>query len=357
MLLADALQQFVNSAYSNTTNLKIDLIEYSTKVQTINEGCTNKSELLENIKSDSDTALNHLLDPIVTEYNGVLALNHEMEERWNEYKETFGGERFPGNALKTAEARINNIKANDEDRKVYLVNLTNGICSDSYDAQVGKEYLKNKIVPNTNKVYDVIFGINEDDYVSNSEYIVFVPNNTDYGHTYFTSAEDDKNIKETYQEILEDILNDACDVQEKLEVKFKDYIEIKENNEIYLKYIQPNSTQEMIKENVITNGTIKMFRGSQEISDSKAKGYTGEKMGIDLHGERKSYTLCVMGDTDGNGNVDMSDLLRINKHRINKQFLSEENLIAGDVNKDDKVDLKDLLRVNKFRLGKITQFK
>ena len=60
-----------------------------------------------------------------------------------------------------------------------------------------------------------------------------------------------------------------------------------------------------------------------------------------------------MGDADGDGLADLNDILKINKHRLNKAKLENEYLLAGDVNKDNQVDLKDILQINKFRLGKI----
>ena len=65
------------------------------------------------------------------------------------------------------------------------------------------------------------------------------------------------------------------------------------------------------------------------------------------------YTIAINGDTNGDGESDIKDLLAVNKHRLGKALLKNEYETAGDVNKDGKVDIKDLLQINKFRLGKI----
>ena len=77
---------------------------------------------------------------------------------------------------------------------------------------------------------------------------------------------------------------------------------------------------------------------------------------ISLNNQLYEYTIVVKGDTNGDGESNLKDLLQINKHRLNKSKLTAEYLLAGDVNKDNEVNLKDLLQVNKYRLGKIKEF-
>ena len=58
------------------------------------------------------------------------------------------------------------------------------------------------------------------------------------------------------------------------------------------------------------------------------------------------------GDVNGDGVVDFTDMLEINKHRLGKERLTGKYLEAADVNGDEEVDFKDMLRINKYRLGK-----
>ena len=80
---------------------------------------------------------------------------------------------------------------------------------------------------------------------------------------------------------------------------------------------------------------------------------TGTKIKTTVNNQEVIYTIIVTGDTNGDGQADLKDILSINKHRLNKAQLTDEYLLAGDVNADGKVDLKDLLQINKYRLGKI----
>jgi hypothetical protein len=69
--------------------------------------------------------------------------------------------------------------------------------------------------------------------------------------------------------------------------------------------------------------------------------------------DNSSYTIVVSGDTNGDGQAELKDILAINKHRLNKVKLTGEYLLAGDVNGDGEVNLRDILQINKYRLGKI----
>ena len=45
----------------------------------------------------------------------------------------------------------------------------------------------------------------------------------------------------------------------------------------------------------------------------------------------------------------------MNKHRLNKKILEGEYLVAGDVTGDNKINIRDIVKVNKYRLNKIIQ--
>ncbi len=60
----------------------------------------------------------------------------------------------------------------------------------------------------------------------------------------------------------------------------------------------------------------------------------------------------VYGDVTGDGKVDIEDIFKVNKHRLNKEKLEGNDFIAGDVNHDGQIDFQDILEMNKYRLGK-----
>ena len=129
----------------------------------------------------------------------------------------------------------------------------------------------------------------------------------------------------------------------------------------FVKGIQPNTTiAKMKSEEVIkTNAdTIEILKGNEKIETGII--CTGYKLKVTKETntkgkETKEYTLVVRGDCDGNGKADFKDMLKINKHRLNKVKLQGEYLKSGELTGDEEVNFKDMLRINKFRLNKITE--
>ena len=123
----------------------------------------------------------------------------------------------------------------------------------------------------------------------------------------------------------------------------KDYI---------IKNIQPKTLLSNFKQNITTNATIiKVLDNTTELLNNDIIG-----TGLQLLLENKvSYTLVVKGDCNGDGQVNIQDILSINKHRLEKVQLKDEYLTASDVNEDSKADIRDILQINKYRLEKINK--
>ena len=178
-----------------------------------------------------------------------------------------------------------------------------------------------------------------------TNYTITDGNNLTAGKTKVTVSYTEKNItKTTSQNII---------VNEKLKVTVNEYNTEKLNGIIYLENINSKTTLKEIKNNINTNGTIKVYKDNKEITDSTTKISTGMKIKVTLNNENYESTIVVKGDTNGDGEADIKDILAINKHRLNKVKLKDEYLLAGDVTKDGVTDIKDLLKINKYRLHKI----
>ena len=124
--------------------------------------------------------------------------------------------------------------------------------------------------------------------------------------------------------------------------------------ESYITKINPKTTIQELKNNIQTNaGTIEIYSKNNELLEEDDAAATGMRIKFILNGKQEEYTLVVTGDTDGNGDATFSDILQINKHRLNKVSLVEEYLKAGDVDGNGKIEFNDILKINKYRLGKI----
>lgn len=81
---------------------------------------------------------------------------------------------------------------------------------------------------------------------------------------------------------------------------------------------------------------------------------TGDVITLTNGKDTINYTAVIYGDNNGDGNVTILDLLRIQKHLLGNSNLSNIELTASDTNKDGNVNIVDLLRIQKHILGSIT---
>ena len=123
-----------------------------------------------------------------------------------------------------------------------------------------------------------------------------------------------------------------------------------EIEEDFIYNIQPNTTYNEFAQNINSNTEYELKDNENKIEETDIVK-TGQTITV---GE-DTYMLVVAGDVNGDGKADIKDILRINRHRLNKNNLTDCYLQAGDVNEDGKADIKDLLRINRYRLGKINE--
>ena len=86
-----------------------------------------------------------------------------------------------------------------------------------------------------------------------------------------------------------------------------------------------------------------------EISENKILS-TGMTLKLKGNGE-KTYTIVIYGDNNGDGNIDIVDLLKVQKDILGVNKLTDGYREAADVNKDGVVDIIDLLKIQKHILG------
>ena len=121
-------------------------------------------------------------------------------------------------------------------------------------------------------------------------------------------------------------------------------------DDIYIKNIEPNTQYSEFLKEFSSDVTFTVKENGIEISPTILI-----KTGQILTYETSNYKLVVLGDTNGDGKADITDILAINKHRLNKKILTGEFGKAADANKDGTIDIRDILYINKYRLNKITE--
>ena len=113
---------------------------------------------------------------------------------------------------------------------------------------------------------------------------------------------------------------------------------------------------EFIK-NVATNGnvTIKNKNGTQVNTTDIVK--TGDIINIKAGNNEEEYRISVLGDTNGDGNVNVIDVARIFQHYRGKNKIAESEkyyILAGDTVGDDNIKLNDVAKLFQYVRGKIS---
>jgi hypothetical protein len=124
-------------------------------------------------------------------------------------------------------------------------------------------------------------------------------------------------------------------------------------------------------QNVITNmprnTTVSTFISSINKADTVNVSIKKSLNGIDLTGNDNIGTgavvfinsnnnpielkVCIKGDMDGSGNIDLIDLTKLKKHLIKSELLEDLYLEAGDLSGKGSVTISDLIKIKKHLLG------
>lgn len=99
--------------------------------------------------------------------------------------------------------------------------------------------------------------------------------------------------------------------------------------------------------------------GSIEITDADGKaltGYVGTACQVRVYDNNDkltaTYQIILYGDTNGDGQVNALDLLRVQKNILGVSKLKDLYQVAADTGRNDKIDALDLLQVQKQIIGK-----
>ena len=124
------------------------------------------------------------------------------------------------------------------------------------------------------------------------------------------------------------------------------------NDGTYIYGINNKETTNLIEEIKNKNASsVIEFKDSKGVIKQTKTFNTGDILTVTIGSDTKTYKLVVSGDTNGDGKIDILDLLKIQKNILESSKLEKEYLNAADVNLDTKVDILDLLKVQKHILG------
>jgi hypothetical protein len=100
------------------------------------------------------------------------------------------------------------------------------------------------------------------------------------------------------------------------------------------------------------NETLEVVDNKGKVLSGSALVGTGAK--INLYENNKlidSVTVVILGDVDGNGIVDTTDVVRVKAAFLGTFTLSDAETLAADVDKSGVIDTTDYMRVKSHFIG------
>ena len=121
--------------------------------------------------------------------------------------------------------------------------------------------------------------------------------------------------------------------------------------------ISPKTKLSTFKSNIAVSTVITQRVYNTDNKEIKEEEYVGTGMKYKLLAEEeceiKEYTLVVTGDITGSGEVGVTDLLKLKRHIIGLETLTETPLMAADLNYSDTVTITDLFKMKQAIIGMI----
>ena len=123
--------------------------------------------------------------------------------------------------------------------------------------------------------------------------------------------------------------------------------------ENYITKINKKTLANTIKNSLISEGATKVIITNAEGIEIKDQDIlaTDYKLEITANEETKIYILSVKGDTSGDGEVTILDLLQVQKHIKGAKKLNSAARLSGDTSGDNEVTILDLLQIQKHIKG------
>ncbi len=129
-----------------------------------------------------------------------------------------------------------------------------------------------------------------------------------------------------------------------------------DQEEKYIKNINPNTTIQTAINNIETNGEIKVYKETTEITNKETKIGTGMTIKVSKGTEERIYTVIVKGDCNGSGTTNVADLTKLMMSRAESLATNKDESkilkgiyeIAVDLNEDGKISIGDITKLSIF---------
>ena len=101
----------------------------------------------------------------------------------------------------------------------------------------------------------------------------------------------------------------------------------------------------------VDGGTVKLVGADGKPNQGLAA--TGNKVEVYVDNKKKtSYEVVIYGDVNGDGEINVLDMIKVNRHILGLDKLSGTYLVAADANrKGDGLNVLDMIYINRHALG------
>ena len=95
--------------------------------------------------------------------------------------------------------------------------------------------------------------------------------------------------------------------------------------------------------------TISHLRSDMSVADNDAVK-TGDVLRVSIGGANYDYTLAFLGDVDGNALVNSADYIKVRKHIMDIETITENTVawFAVDINKNDTITSADYIKIRLY---------
>ncbi len=120
----------------------------------------------------------------------------------------------------------------------------------------------------------------------------------------------------------------------------------------FISGISIKTTVKELKESVNETKYVRVVKDGKVVEDKTVLS-TGMKIQL-MNGSEvlKEITVVVTGDTNGDGNISVTDMISVKAHILKKSTLTHAYAKAGDTNNDGSISITDFIQIKAHILGK-----
>ena len=139
-------------------------------------------------------------------------------------------------------------------------------------------------------------------------------------------------------------------------LNFDDSLNVNEEKKFFENQTAGTKISEL-KSKISTSGEINYISNDGNAVEDNDIIKTGDKVSININGKESEYSISVLGDVTGDGEIkinDVSKIYRFFKGRITSDTFGDIYVSAGDVTKDGDIKINDVSKIYRFFKGRIT---